>query len=224
MQLIKTAKKGKTSCAIGADNQATIKALQSELTKPGQHLAVEFLKMATWVADNRKDGGKYSLTVRWTAGHSGIKGNEEVDEEAKFAAEGNSSAAKDIPSYIHKTIRKSTLVLKQDYSKKLKDVWKLEWNSSDRYKQFKAPDIVSPSSKKFLALISNHRMPKNMASLIFQLHVGHAPLNGYLHRFKRVDSTRCPACGADCETPEHFLLQCPKYDHKRWALLRQSKG
>ena len=23
--------------------------------------------------------------------------------------------------------------------------------------------------------------------------------------------------------PEHYLLQCPKYDHKRWALLRQVK-
>lgn len=34
-----------------------------------------------------RDKKYYSLTVRWTAGHSGILGNEEVDTEAKKAAE-----------------------------------------------------------------------------------------------------------------------------------------
>jgi ribonuclease HI len=222
MQLIKTEKQGKTDCAIGADNQAAIIALESELTKPGQHLAAEFLKLAGQVARARRKG-KYSLVVRWTTGHSGIKGNEEADKEAKTAAEGNSSAAKDLPAYIRKTIKKSTSALKQDNNKRLNEAWKAEWNESERYKRFKAPDIISPASKKFLALISDHRIPKHMASLIFQLRVGHAPLNGYLHRFERVNSARCPACGAPRETTEHFLLRCPKYAHERWALLKHIK-
>jgi hypothetical protein len=33
-----------------------------------------------------------------------------------------------------------------------------------------------------------------------------APLNKYLKWIQRVDSSRCPACGADEETIEHFLL------------------
>ena len=74
---------------------------------------------------------------------------------------------KDIPGYIRKMIKKSISVLKQDH-KRLKDAWKTEWNNSERYKQFKAPDIVSPASKKFLSLISDHRIPKHMASLLFQ--------------------------------------------------------
>ncbi|SRR6266851_4388350 len=59
-----------------------------------------------------------------------------------------------------------------------------------------------------------------MASLIFQLRTGHAPLNDYLHRFMKVDSPRCPACGTERETAEHFILRCPKYAHERWALTR----
>jgi hypothetical protein len=45
-----------------------------------------------------------------------------------------------------------------------------------------------------------------------------APLNGYLARFKRIDSDRCPACGDPDESVEHYLIQCPGYAHERWAL------
>ena len=222
IQLIKEEKKGKTSCAIGTDNQAAIESLHSELTRPGQHLAAEFLKLANQVAKSRS-GSNYRLTVRWTTGHCGIVGNEKADEEAKSAAEGNSSPATDIPRYIRKNIKKSISALKQEHNKKLNEDWKKEWQESERFKRFQAPDTVSPASKKYLTLISDHRLPKKMASLIFQLRVGHAPLNGYLHRFKRVESARCPACGGARETPEHFILHCPKYAHERWALLRHVK-
>lgn len=219
IQLLKTETKGKTKCTIRADNQAAIKALQSKLTNPGQHLTAEFLKMADQVATSKRKS-MYSITVWWTAGHCGIKGNEEVDKEAKRVAEGDSSAEKNIPKYISKTIRKSTSALKQDRNKNAKEKWKSEWNESDRFKRFKALDIISPASRKFTALISDHRVSKGMASLIYQLRVGHAPLNSYLHQFKKVESAQCPACGAKCKMTEHFILHCLKYDHERWALKR----
>jgi len=59
-----------------------------------------------------------------------------------------------------------------------------------------------------------------MVSLIFQLRMGYAPLNDYLHQFMKVDSPRCPAYGTEKETAKHFILSCPKYAHKRWALTR----
>ena len=221
MQLIRTEKRNKTSCAIGADNQAAIIALQSELTKPGQHVAAEVVSAASQVKKSSKSG-RYNLKIRWTAGHCGIKGNTIADKEAKRAAEGHSTAKKDLPKYIHKALKRSLSALKQENSKKANETWKEEWSESERFARFKAPDIVSPASKKFLTLISDHRIPKKMSSLIFQLRVGHAPLN-YLHRFERVDSTRCPACGAEREMTEHFILRCPKYAHERWALLRHIK-
>ena len=219
MQLIKTEKRNKTSCAIGADNQAAILALQSELISPGQHIAAEIVKFAAQVKKTNKSG-RYSLLVRWTAGHCGIKGNELADKEAKRAAGRHSSTDKDLPGYIRKAMKRSISALRQEHSKKANAEWKKEWNESERFKRFKAPDIVSPSSKKFLSLISGHRIPRKMSSLIFQLRVGHAPLNGYLHRFEKVDSAQCPACGEERETPEHFILRCPKYAHERWTLLR----
>ena len=224
IHLIKTERKGKTSCVIGTDNQAAIQALDSELTNPGQHIAAEFLNIAKQVAERRKGNrSKYHLLVRWTAGHVGIKGNEKADSEAKKAADGHSSRRRELPAYVRKTIKSSISAHSQVYNKRANEEWKEEWVASDRYKRLRAPDTVPPASKKFLTLTSDERISRHMASLIFQLRVGHAPLNAYLHWFKKVDSARCPACGDIKESAEHFILRCPKYAHERWPLLRQAK-
>jgi hypothetical protein len=39
----------------------------------------------------------------------------------------------------------------------------------------------------------------------------------------RVDKARCPVCGAEEETAEHFLLHCPNYAYERWALAQQAR-
>ena len=70
--------------------------------------------------------------------------------------------------------------------------------------------MIPPASQKFFTLTSDHRISRNMASIIFQLRVGHVPLNKYLHRFKKVDHARCPACGDQVKTVEHFLIHCPQ--------------
>jgi hypothetical protein len=81
-----------------------------------------------------------------------------------------------------------------------------------------------PASQKFLKLISNKRISRKAASIIFQLRVGHAPLNQYLYRFKKVDNPQCPACSHPEETAVHFLLQCPKYNHERWPIINRQRG
>jgi hypothetical protein len=93
-----------------------------------------------------------------------------------------------------------------------------------RYRRFRFRDVLTPSSQKYLKYISNKEISRSAASRIFQLRVGHAPLNQYLHRFKRVDAPRCPACGHPSETVEHYLLYCPKYDHERWPIISKAGG
>jgi ribonuclease HI len=219
LYLIKTERKCRVKCVLGVDNQAAIQALNSELTNPGQYIAAECLKLVDQINQSKRSR-KFKLTVRWMAGHSGIKGNEKADKEAKRAAEGHVSDKADLPPFLRKPLKVSTSATKQRYNEKTVKLWKEEWHTSDRFKRFKAPDISTPSSSKFLKLISKCRISRPMASLIYQLRVGHAPLNGYLHRFKKVDSPRCPACGEERETAEHFIKRCPSYAHERWALTR----
>ena len=98
------------------------------------------------------------------------------------------------------------------------------WAKSPRCIRLRFKDVLIPHSQKFLKYISNGKISRKAASTIFQLRVGHTPLNDYLYRFKKVDSPQCPACGHPKETPEHYLLQCPSYDHERWPILNLSGG
>jgi ribonuclease HI len=223
LHLIKTEKKSRVKCVIEADNQAAVQALRTDLTGPGQHIAAECQKLAKQINKSKKSRN-FKLTICWTAGHSGISGNEKADKEAKSAAEGATSDAAALSRYLRKPTKKSISALKQKHNDKAKEVWKKEWHKSERYKRFQVPDIVTPYSKKFIKLISNNRIPRRSASLIYQMRVGHAPLNDYLHRFHKVDSPRCPACEAPRETVEHFIKRCLGYAHERWPLMREFKA
>jgi hypothetical protein len=54
-------------------------------------------------------------------------------------------------------------------------------------------------------------LPCKQASLLIQLHTGHAPLNKHLLNIKNADSPICPACEDAHKTVHHFLLSCPVY-------------
>ena len=99
LQLIYTEKKAATSCMIGVDNQAALRAFQADPRSPGQHIAREATLTAKRIQTRRR-GTKYTLTLRWTAGHEGVEGNKLVDREAKTAANGTSSAKHLLPLYL----------------------------------------------------------------------------------------------------------------------------
>jgi len=67
---------------------------------------------------------------------------------------------------------------------------------------------ASTPSNNFLKAISTPNLLHSSASLISQLRLTHILLNSYLKWFKRADSARCPACGADNKSIEHFLRLC----------------
>lgn len=224
LHLIKTERNcRRVKCVIGADNQAAVQALHTELTSPGQHIAAECLITAKQILRERSSRF-FGLMIRWIAGHSNIPGNEKADKEAKRAAEGNSSNKEDLPRYLRTPLKKSISAIRQRHTSKLNEAWTKEWQTSDRYKRLRASDIVTPYSKKFLKLINDHSISRKVASIIYQLRVGHAPLNEYLHRFHKVDSPRCPACGAARETVEHYMKRCPGYAHERWKLMRHFRA
>jgi hypothetical protein len=221
MYLIKTENAARRKTMIGADNQAAINAIQNELSTPNHHLAADTLRSAQQISKER--GNKnYELTIRWTAGHVGIDGNELVDEEAKKAAKGQSSEPASLPRILRQKLKISTAALKQKHNERAKAKWKRTWTNSTRGKRDHLIDSSSPS-KQFIELISNPKLPRQTTSLVMQLRIAHIPLNSYLHKFKRVDSPRCPACGQGKETVEHFLLHCPAYAHERWALEKAIK-
>jgi hypothetical protein len=191
--------------------------MNSKLNKSGQHLSAEVLKTAKQLSKSRGNAN-YKLTFRWSAGHIRIKGNKDADKIAKEAADRNSSAGEDLPTYLRKQIKHSLSAMRQACNEEHKTRWKKVWSKSPQFCRIRYSNLLTPSSQKFLSYISNKEILRKSTSRIFQLRVGHAPLNQYLHRFKRVDSPHCPACGHFKETLEHFLLFCPSYEHERWLI------
>ena len=219
LHMLTTGKRRKTAAMIGVDNQAAIKALASDLRSPGHHLAREALQLATNInkAKIKSKNNKATLIIRWTAAHEGLEGNELADREAKEAASGRTSDTKQIPRYLRKPIPANPSAVKKAHNEELKNEWKETWRSSERGKAVARIDESTPSSK-FLKSISNPKLSRTSASRIAQLRLAHFPLNTYLKRIRKVDSTRCPACGEDEESITHFLLKCSGYAHERWTL------
>jgi len=216
LQLIKTEKEGQTSFLIGVDNQAALTAFNSDMRNPAHSLAREALRIGNMIEKN-KSKKRYSLKLQWTAGHEGIPGNELADKEAKRAAEGHTSEANLLPSYLKRTLAINISAVKQKHNLELKQRWTNEWRSSYRGKEMLKIDDSTPSPR-FLYAISHSDLSRKAASLITQLLTTHIPLNSFLKRIKKVDSARCPACGTNPETVRHFLLECPGYAFERWML------
>jgi hypothetical protein len=158
--------------------------------------------------------------VRWTAGHVGIAGNELADREAKRAAGGTSSDKKLLPTLLQRKLTANSTALKMNHHKAIKEKWKSNWRKLTHGIKMATIDNTIPS-KTLLNTISNSKLTRQASSLLTQLRIGHIPLNGYLFRFKLVDSPRCPACGAAEETTHHFLITCRSYGHERWPIIQK---
>jgi ribonuclease HI len=223
LHLIKTEKCNKVKCIINIDNQAALKAISSDLTKPGQHIAAKILQLVKQLKQHRGNN-RFGLTFRWLAGHLGFTGNEDADKEAKSAAEGKSSDKQDLLPYLCKPLGHSLSAIRQKHNDSIKHKWAVTWIASPRYCKLCFCDLLMPSSQKYLKHISNPGLSRVNASRVFQMRVGHMPLNYYLHKFKRVDSPHCPACRHPSKTVEHFLLHCPKYMHEQWPIISQNHG
>jgi ribonuclease HI len=115
MHLISTEKCRGTTCVMGINNQAAIRAFHMNQRGPGHHIARE-IQQLTSQTHKKWSKVKYDLTIRWMAGYKGIEGNEEADREAKKAAKGTSSDRKLLPAYLRKRAQSHTY--RQEHSLK----------------------------------------------------------------------------------------------------------
>ena len=151
-------------------------------------------------------------------GHKGISGNEIADEEAKLAAQGESSPPHNLSTFFCK---KPLPVSKSATHQRLKKDVKLRWSSelftSPHHECSKEIDNWLPSID-YLPIID--QLSCNQASLFTQFRTGHVPLNEALFQFKCTPSPDCPHCSLWIkETIFYFLLACSQYMYIRGKLL-----
>lgn len=216
-----------SKATIGLDNQAALKAALDQSSKPAQYLidhihdlAIDLMKTQDhlhhpvagrppeWTPRTRK---VINLSLHWTPGHVDFEENEEVDTEAKAAAQGKSSLPKDLPRVLRKApLPRSLSAARQHHTAYLNTCWQFNWKKSRRYAN--RLHLIDPSlpSPKYLKAIDN--LTRSQAAVITQLRIGHAPLNGHLFCIRRAISPYCPHCGpGTIETVRHFLIECRYY-------------
>jgi hypothetical protein len=159
------------------------------------------------------------LQIHWVPGHCDFGPNEQANVEAKKAAEGNSSDASLLPSFLWKCLPLSISALRQNNISKLKKHWDHRWKSSLRESLLCSIDNSAPS-KKYIHLTKP--LDRRQSSILFQLRTGHIGLNHHLFRIHKAESPSCPHCqGITVETVKHFLLDCPHYRKERHILQRK---
>jgi hypothetical protein len=160
--------------------------------------------------------GVIDLRLIWVPGHHDFVPNERADEEAKKAAQKDSSDVKHLPLFLRKSLPHSITALRQDFADRQSRRWSRRWKTSPRAKVLRSIDNSAPS-KKFLRLTKD--LNRSQASLLMQLRTGHIRLNQHLFRIRKAESPSCPHCwGITVETVKHFLLDCPFYRKERHSL------
>lgn len=207
--------RGGRTMAVGADNQAAVRATNAFQSKPGHYLMDKFHDDLRTLFPTEDDG---KLVIRWSAGHIGIPGNEQADEQAKRAARGETTDPHLLPNSLRSpnnepaTLPASKSAIKQMFNTSINEEAKTVLCNSPRSDKFREIDPSYPSNR-FRKLADGY--PRKHAALLIQLRTGHIPLNKHLHRISRAPSPICPACEEREESVHHFLLSCPAHARQR---------
>ncbi|KAJ4432672.1 hypothetical protein ANN_21295 [Periplaneta americana] len=144
----------------------------------------------------------WTIHFAWVKAHVGLAGNELADHLAKQAASNELPVSFDrIPvSDIMRELQEESVVK-----------WESEWQNTINGAVTKS---FFPSVKERLRV----NIPLNGEVTTFL--TGHGKTDAYLYRFKLRDNPSC-ACGAEEQTVDHHLFECPKLDKERLAFQRE---
>ncbi|CAK5280784.1 unnamed protein product [Mycena citricolor] len=199
--------------SIYVDNTAAIDATANRDPNPS-HYIWDALDLR--LRELRRTHPNAKVTFCWLPGHVDIQGNEEADKQAKMAAEQLLTNRAEADKLLHKSLRgtlpRSKSAAAQHYNALLQARANDGWKASPRYNKLKSLLRKTPT-ESFQKLI--RKIPRQQATILFQLRAGHVPLARYLHRIGKTDSPTCPYCHRADETVAHYLLACPAHEEER---------
>lgn len=205
---------GWDAISVFTDCQSVLTTAYRAKPGPGQYLFDEFRRLMDTLPGQDEEA---PITLRWISAHSGVEGNEHVDEQAKKAAEGYSTPPMWLPPALRKKLPASKSSILQGAKRRRKEGWREAWNKSPRKGRMDKIDPTFPP-KGFVE--TTDQLSRRESSLLIQMRTGHLPLNTYLHRRKFAKSPNCEHCPQTRETLNHVLRDCKQYRKQRHKLRR----
>jgi ribonuclease HI len=187
---------------IFADSSSAIGAAIDPRPHPGQQFSLLFRSHVDSLFDLTQ--GDLRIEVKWTPGHAGVFGNELVDRRAKEAASLRPVAGGTI-AYARERASRRTL-----------KVWQEAWLEHPKSSWSDVGLSLPPSTRpdQIWHEVGDDRA---LSSRLAQILTGHGHFGDYYRRFVPTERPGC-SCGADVQSREHILGQCPLYDHVRHHL------
>ncbi|KAF7333834.1 reverse transcriptase [Mycena venus] len=189
---------------VVSDSQAGLRGILSTALRSGQFRAIRYDQLLRRAL---LDTPHLRITNLWTPAHIGTIGNELADVAAK--------AATLLPAPPSTPVSLTTC--RRQIREAILRRWDMQWALSSTGRALRQVDRLPP----FLILRHPYTasIPRAMISTISRLRTNFSTLNATRYRLRQTDSPACKACGAP-ETRNHFLLQCPAWEHLRPALQR----
>ncbi|KAJ4448399.1 hypothetical protein ANN_10415 [Periplaneta americana] len=196
LEVLQQLKDVRKSAAIHTDSRITLDSLRNFNNHHHliEHIRNQIRKLETL---------NWTIHFAWVKAHAGLAGNELADHLAKQAAGNNELPVSfdRIPvSDIMRELQEESVVK-----------WESEWQNTINGAVAKS---FFPSVKERLRV----NIPLNGKVTTFL--TGHGKTGAYLYRFKLRDNPSC-ACGAEEQTVDHLLFECPKLDKERLAFQRE---
>ena len=174
------------------DSQSAINAIQSNIVK--SHTVLNCI-------ENLNELGKLNhISIAWTPAHTGIHGNEMADDLAK------SGSRMDVegPEPFIKVPYASCTGSLRDWTKAR---WKSSWTNRKDCMRTKE-NVGWASSRLAKRLLSLKRPHLNQ---VLQVLTGHCNLQRHKKTTGRSESSMCPKCNLEEETPNHHVGSCTYY-------------
>ena len=187
---------------ILVDSQAAILAIQNNIVKSDTVL--------TCIKNLNILGKDNDVTIAWTAGHTGIQGNEKADILAKSGSALNCSGPEPFISIPNASCRAAI----KDWS-----VWKTSW--IERKDCLKTKENVGWASPQLTQRLL--RLKRSRINEVLQVLTGQCNLRRHRCTMGHDISSTCPKCNVEEETPNHHVRECTNYQALRKKVLGKEK-
>ena len=125
------------------NNQASIISTQSIKPTPGHYL-LDILHNK--VTRSKKKFCSINITIHWIPSHLDVEGNEEADEQAKHAANGDTSPIHRLPTELQIALPDSISTIKQATIKAIKTDATCVLQESPQWQKLRQVDPTMPSN------------------------------------------------------------------------------
>ena len=194
---------GDMEIVIYSDSQIAVYAIGSQVAAEGASMVTEICNLT-----RRRVPSQRRISIKWIPKAAKIPGHVEADRLAKIATASSNAVTQPTEWSVRGSRKQHWDVLAKRI---LSEGRSAPWTTG---RALQITDGAMPGNH---VTTLYDTLNKKEASILSQLRLGHARMNGFLFKIGIADSAKCD-CGHGTESVRHFLQYCSRYTAQRQIL------